>query len=67
MKRYSKNSSINDIVKSKLREGWKIKKGKKHNILIAPNSRKLAIPNTPSDIRAGKNFRSQLDFLINKF
>ncbi len=46
MKKYSNDSLINSIVISKLKAGWKIRKGKKHNILIAPNSRRLAIPST---------------------
>ncbi|TRC13220.1 phosphoribosylglycinamide formyltransferase [Mannheimia haemolytica] len=64
MKKYSNDSLINSIVISKLKAGWKIRKGKKHNILIAPNSRRLAIPSTPSDINAYKNFRSKLNHLI---
>lgn len=64
MKRYSNDSIINSIVKSSLKAGWKIRKGKKHNVLIAPNSRRLAIPSTPSDINAYKNFRSKLNHLI---
>ncbi len=54
MKKYSNDSLINSIVISKLKAGWKIRKGKKHNILIAPNSGRLAIPSTPSDINAYK-------------
>lgn len=64
MKKYSKDSIINSIVKSKLNAGWKIRKGKKHDILIAPNSRKLVIPSTPGDKKAHKNFSSKLNHLI---
>lgn len=64
MKKYSNDSMINSIVNSSLKAGWKIRKGKKHNVLIAPNYRRLAIPSTPSDINAYKNFRSKLNHLI---
>ena len=47
-----KNTHLNKYVSL----GFKTKKGKKHNILIGPNNRRLAIPSTPSDYRAFQNF-----------
>ena len=51
-----KNTHLKKYINSILRQGFKTKKGKKHNILIGPNNRRLAIPSTPSDYRAFQNF-----------
>lgn len=58
MTKISKNSKINNFVKSilKTQSGWRVRHGKKHNILIAPDKRIFPIPNTPSDYRAFQNF-----------
>ena len=52
MHKYSTNSKIDKLVKTKIKEGWKVKFGKKHPALIAPNNRRIAIPITPSDYKA---------------
>lgn len=51
-----KNTHLNRYVNDLLSLGFKIRKGKKHNILIGLNNRRLAIPSTPSDYRAFQNF-----------
>lgn len=56
MSRFSKDSKINNLVIKKIQSGWEYKKGKKHDSLIAPNNRRIAIPCTPSDYRASRNF-----------
>jgi|26BtaG_2_1085354.scaffolds.fasta_scaffold02816_3 hypothetical protein len=54
--RFSNNSNINSLVCDKLKLGWHYRKGKKHHILISPNRRRVAIPSSPSCIRAFDNF-----------
>ncbi|MDO5070560.1 MAG: phosphoribosylglycinamide formyltransferase [Neisseria zoodegmatis] len=63
MKKFSTNAKINNLVVSLLGLGWKVKKRKKHNILIAPNNRRVAIPSTPSDCRAFWSFSCQIKSL----
>ena len=56
MVRFSNDKKINEIVKDCLKKGWTYRRGKKHDVLIAPNNRRMAIPGTPGDGRAFKNF-----------
>ncbi|WP_335915071.1 hypothetical protein [Shewanella algae] len=60
MKKFTKNKDIDRVVRQVLKFGWRIRYGKKHASLIAPNGRQLAIPSTPSDHRAFYNFSSDL-------
>lgn len=60
MSRFSYNKDINRIVLSLLKAGWRYRNGRKHKILIAPNNKRIAIPSTPSDLRAIKNFSKDL-------
>ncbi|ENX9086921.1 phosphoribosylglycinamide formyltransferase, partial [Neisseria gonorrhoeae] len=43
---------------------WKIQNRKKHNILVAPNNRRIAIPSTPSDCKAIHSFTKQIKYLF---
>lgn len=56
MYKFSNNRDINTFVKCLQKQGWLIRQGKKHDVLIAPNNRRHAIPSTPSDRRACANF-----------
>lgn len=65
MHKYSKDTDINNLVKRLLKQGWKIRaKSRKHTVLIAPNSRRIAVPSTPSDYRAFYNFEASINKLI---
>ncbi|WP_018650749.1 hypothetical protein [Actinobacillus capsulatus] len=64
MKRFSKDSKINNLAFSLLKIGWKYRKGKKHNVLISPNNKRIAIPSTPSDCKAFLNFNRSINHLI---
>jgi hypothetical protein len=55
---YSKDKRIASMVRSLVAEGWRYLPGRKHGKLVAPNGRRLSIPSTPSDWRAGHNFVS---------
>jgi hypothetical protein len=54
--KYSKNKRIASMVRGLVAEGWRYLPGGKHGKLVAPNGRRLSIPGTPSDWRAGLNF-----------
>jgi hypothetical protein len=53
---YSKDKRIACVVRVLLVQGWRYLPGRKHGKLVAPNGRKLSVPGTPSDWRAGLNF-----------
>lgn len=53
---YSKDKDIAVTVRRLLAQGWRYVAGRKHGRLIAPNGRTLAVPCTPSDWRASRNF-----------
>lgn len=58
---YSKNETINDIVGELVDRGFDFKKGGSHGKLFAPNRYfVVAVPSTPSDWRAEKNFRGDV-------
>lgn len=67
MIRFSKEPRINDFVIKKIKVGWSYRKGKKHNILISPNNRKIPIPSTPSDHRAYLNFIKNVRLLEHNY
>ncbi|MBB0027200.1 hypothetical protein [Ralstonia pickettii] len=54
---YSKDKIIATAVRRLLNDGWRYMAGRKHGKLVAPNGRKLAVPCTPSDWRASRNFK----------
>ncbi len=57
MNRLSMDKDINAVAVSLVKRGWRCRNGRKHWVLIAPNTRRLAVPSTPSDRRhALKNF-----------
>lgn len=60
VQKYSNCKEINDLVLRKLKQGWRVRRGRKHDCLIAPNNRRIAIPNSPSDWRALRNFRNDV-------
>ncbi|EET45375.1 hypothetical protein NEISICOT_01002 [Neisseria sicca ATCC 29256] len=64
MNKFSTDTKIDKLVKTKIKEGWKVKFGKKHPALIAPNNRRIAIPITPSDCKAFYSFRLQVKQLM---
>lgn len=63
MTRWSTDSRINSLVKQKLQHGWKVRKGKKHDVLIAPNNRRIAIPSSPNDCKSFFSFNRYLKYL----
>lgn len=64
MPKFSNDKNINELVKKLIKQGWQVRLGKKHHILIAPNNRRLAIPSSPSDCRAFLSFTYQIRHLI---
>ncbi|OAQ15402.1 hypothetical protein F480_02355 [Bibersteinia trehalosi Y31] len=60
MKKFSTDKLINELVHQCLKNGWRWRSGKKHDILIAPNNRRMAIPSSPSDMRARHNFQRDI-------
>lgn len=67
-KRYSKDPKIQALVEEKVKAGWQVRSGKKHDVLVAPNNRTLGIASTPSDRRnAHKNFATDLKKIAQPF
>ena len=66
MKRYSKNKNIHKIVFKLLKEGWCYRSGKKHGVIISPAGFRMAVPGTPSDSRAYKNFKQSVAMIAAK-
>ncbi|MCS4533304.1 phosphoribosylglycinamide formyltransferase [Neisseria montereyensis] len=64
MYKFSNNKTINYMVRQLLKQGWHVRKGKKHDVLIAPNNRRCAIPGSPSDYRAILNFNRDIKNLL---
>ncbi|WOG26260.1 hypothetical protein [Endozoicomonas sp. 8E] len=60
MKHISKDRRIEKLVMDLLKLGWIYQGGKKHGKVISPAGKKLAVPGTPSDVRAYFNFRSRI-------
>lgn len=55
------HTDIAKLIKPYLDAGAKLRPGKKHNVLILPGGRRTGIPKTPSDWRAIRNLRAQLN------
>jgi hypothetical protein len=53
----SKDKEIAGFIRGLLSQGWSLQRGGKHNKVVTPEGFKLAIPGTPSDWRAARNFR----------
>lgn len=66
MKQYSKDKNINRDVRSLIKSGWTLKRGRKHPLIISPIGYRLAVPSTPSDHRAWRNFNRDIRHIINK-
>lgn len=60
MQKFSSNKDINKLVHQLIKQGWRIKYGKKHHHIVNPNGRKYVIPCTPSDHRAFINFQKDI-------
>ncbi len=58
--RYSNDKTVSALVRTLVRSGRQYVNGKTHGKLVAPNGRRLAVPGTPSDWRAGLNFRRDI-------
>lgn len=56
MKRFSNDKDIHRQVRQLLKQGWEYRAGKRHGAIVSPKGDKLAIPSTPSDYRALRNF-----------
>lgn len=61
MNRHSSDKDINKLVWKLIRSGWHVKAGKKHRSIESPSGRKIAIPSTPGDHRACRNFSKSID------
>ena len=55
--KYSNDKIIAATVRALVAEGWRFLPGRKHGKLTAPNGRSLPVPGSPSDWRAGVNFK----------
>lgn len=56
MVKCSRSREINVLVTSLLKDGWTLRLGKKHAVIMAPSGRRIAVPSTPSDNRSYLNF-----------
>ncbi len=60
---YSRDKEISRIVDALVKQGWIYRRGRKHGVLVAPTGRSLAVPGTPSDHRAMRNFAHSVRLL----
>lgn len=56
MKKFSSDKDIQKCVVTLIRSGWVYMRGRKHGKLVSPEGKKIAVPGSPSDKRAYKNF-----------
>lgn len=64
--KYSKSKEIEKEVKSRVREGWQYVRKRKHGRLVSPNGGFVPVPCTPSDHRAPRNFRRDVERMLNE-
>ena len=57
---FSRNSMIDKIVKKEIGKGGRFLTGRKHGKLYSVEGYCIIVPKTPSDKRAGLNFRAFL-------
>ena len=61
VKHYSKDRTVDAIVRAAIRKGWHFSHSRRHGRLRSPDGQvTCTIPGTPSDCRALLNFRAQM-------
>lgn len=63
--KYSNSKEIEKEVKSRVQEGWEYVRKRKHGRLVSPNGGFVTVPCTPSDHRAPRNFRRDVERVLN--
>jgi predicted RNA binding protein YcfA (HicA-like mRNA interferase family) len=63
--RYSSSKEIEKEVQLRLREGWQYVRRRKHGRLVSPSGGFVTVPCTPSDRRAFRNFRRDVERALN--
>ena len=56
--KYTNDKDFNRAIRDLVREGWTFEKGGKHSKLRSPSGSEIAVPGSPSDWRALKNFQA---------
>ncbi|MBT0068284.1 hypothetical protein J4H69_20265 [Vibrio alginolyticus] len=65
MRRFSKNKDINAFIRQLIKsKQWYCVQGGKHCSLFSPAGKRITIPSTPSDYRAYKNFKKDIERII---
>lgn len=64
--KYSTSKEIEKEVQSRVREGWQYVRKSKHGRLVSPTGGFVTVPCSPSDRRAPRNFRRDVERLLNE-
>ena len=64
--KYSTSKEIEKEVQSRVREGWQYVRKRKHGRLVSPTGGFVIVPCTPSDRRALRNFRRDVERVLNR-
>lgn len=62
--KYSTSKEIEKEVKSRVREGWQYVRKRKHGRLVSPTGGFVTVPCSPSDRRALRNFRHDVERVL---
>jgi len=58
---------LNQYIRKLVSEGWVYVRKRKHGLLMSPyNNFKTTVPGSPSDYRAVKNFRKDIERSVNQ-
>ncbi|SFO42960.1 hypothetical protein SAMN04487859_1534 [Roseovarius lutimaris] len=63
--KYSTCKEIEKEVQSRVREGWQYFRKREHGRLVSPTGGFVTVPCTPSDCRALRNFRRDVERVLN--
>ncbi|QSX34477.1 hypothetical protein JYB87_04295 [Shewanella avicenniae] len=65
MKRISNDKDIHNYISWLIKNHhWSYSKGKKHGSLFSRTGKRITVPSTPSDCRAYKNLRKDIERVI---
>lgn len=60
MKKFTSNKDFNVCIRALCKSGCKFIRGKKHSKIVSPSGAQVAVPSSPSDKRALKNFKRDI-------
>jgi predicted RNA binding protein YcfA (HicA-like mRNA interferase family) len=64
--KYSSSKEIEKEVQLRVRQGWQYVRKSKHGRLVSPTGGFVTVPCTPSDRRALRNFRRDVERVLNE-